>query len=85
LTYDIENLSKHQFEITSDRRVVSLQASSQDIMLYWLTTLQQKRRKFSAKRKKTLVDNAPEQVNSQIFLLMIIFFHIFISWPLNFV
>ena len=64
LTYDIENLSKHQFEITSDRRVVSLQASSQDAMLYWLTTLQQKRRKFSAKRKKTLVDNVPEQVSS---------------------
>ena len=63
LTYDIENLSKHQFEITSDRRVVSLQASSQDAMLYWLTTLQQKRRKFSAKRKKTLVDNVPEQVS----------------------
>ena len=64
LTYDMENLSKHQFEITSDRRVVSLQASSQEAMLYWLTTLQQKRRKFSTKRKKTLIDNAPEKVSA---------------------
>ena len=31
-------------------------------MLYWLTTLQQKRRKFSSKRKKMLVDNTPEKV-----------------------
>ncbi len=40
LSYEMENLSKHQFEILSEGHVTSLQASSNDTMMYWLTQLQ---------------------------------------------
>ena len=40
LTYDVENLSKNQFEIMSEGKVTSIQASSNEIMVYWLTALQ---------------------------------------------
>lgn len=36
----MDNLSKNQFEIMSDGKVTSIQASSNEIMIYWLTTLQ---------------------------------------------
>lgn len=40
LTYDVDNLAKHQFEIMSEGKVTSVQASSNEVMIYWLTTLQ---------------------------------------------
>ena len=40
LSYEIENLSKNQFEILSEGRSTSLQASSNEAMMYWLTQLQ---------------------------------------------
>lgn len=40
LTYDVENLAKHQFEIMSEGKVTSIQASSNEVMIYWLTALQ---------------------------------------------
>ena len=40
LSYEIENRSKNQFEILSEGHVMSLQASSNDAMMYWLTQLQ---------------------------------------------
>ena len=40
LTYDVENLPKHQFEILSEGKLTSVQASSNEVMIYWLTTLQ---------------------------------------------
>lgn len=40
LTYDVDNLPKHQFEIMSEGKLTSVQASSNEVMIYWLTTLQ---------------------------------------------
>lgn len=40
LTYDVDNLAKHQFEIMSEGKVTSVQASSNEVMIYWLTALQ---------------------------------------------
>ena len=40
LSYELENRSKNQFEVLSEGHVTSLQASSNDAMMYWLTQLQ---------------------------------------------
>ena len=65
LTYEIENLHKNQFEILSEGRTTSLQASSSEAMMYWLDTLQKKRRKFSARRQhsRSCKDSEVDQVS----------------------
>lgn len=65
-TYSMENSAKFQFEIRTDGRVHSLQATSREAMHYWLNHLQSRRRKFSKQRKKNDCRDGENPVGGEV-------------------